>query len=227
MAILDAHFEEHLKAVRVFGLTGCKCAAIGYPDLSVSEKTISKFFEKSIVDSLSEDTCANEIRKMHKISNDTKVYSFFDICKHDNIEVTVFDIEQVRGIETPLDLNQPLPENYYRQFDIVIDSSVLEHCFNISEAFKNLCNMVKVNGIISTVAPLFKYNHGFYNLNPIFYNHGFLANGFHILYQGILDKAGQKIEAYTKHRHPTNLYNLVIAKRISNADFKWPIQGEF
>lgn len=227
MAILETHFEEHLNAVRQLNLLGGKCAIIGYPDLCVSKNTLLKFFEEPIVDSIVEDPYASDIRRMHKISNESKVYSFLDICKLDKFEVTVFDLKKVRGIEINLDLNQTLDQSYFRQYEVVVDSSVLEHCFNISEAFKNLCNMVKENGIISTVAPLFKYNHGFYNVNPTFYRHGFLRNGFEILYQGILDKAGQKIEAYTKHMHPTNLYNLVIAKRISNADFKWPIQGEF
>jgi hypothetical protein len=61
---------------------------------------------------------------------------------------TITNIEGERGLqgadgEIRLDLEQPLPQELERRFDVVLNHTVLEHVFDVFTAFGNLCKMSK------------------------------------------------------------------------------------
>jgi hypothetical protein len=143
--------------------------------------------------------------------------------KH-GFDYTVFDLHQHRGMETHLDSNQPLDPKYHRRFSCVIDASVLEHCFNVAQAFRNLCDMTALGGVVSTVNPVYMFNHGYYNINPIMLYDGFVLNGFKILSQEVMNLAGVRVEGFGLKSPPHKIFNLVLAQRVEDRPFQWPTQ---
>lgn len=142
-----------------------------------------------------------------------------------NCTSTIFDISQHKGVETYLDLNKPLAEIYVGQYDFVIDSSCLEHCFNIAQAFQNLCDLVKVNGIVTTIAPVYDFHHGYFNVNPLFHEDGFKLNGFEILSQNIVNEWGDIIPEFGPKSRPHKSYILSTAVKKIDKKFEYPLQN--
>jgi len=68
------------------------------------------------------------------------------------------------------DLNNPLPKEYHRQYDAVIEGGTIEHVFNAPLALQSCMDSVKNNGRIYIMqnGPGF-YGHGFYTFCPEFF----------------------------------------------------------
>ena len=60
------------------------------------------------------------------------------------MNIDVFDIYSHLGVEKLMDLNEPLPYEYKEKYDLIFDVGTLEHCFNVSQAFKNITEMTKL-----------------------------------------------------------------------------------
>lgn len=186
-----------------------KIAIIGFPDLHQNIPLLEELFGRPTV----------------KRSKSNDIVQLIELLKIKfNAKCTVFDISKHRGIETILNLNEPLPIEFTKQFDFVIDSSCLEHCFNIAQAFKNLCELVRVGGIVTTVAPIYDLNHGYFNVNPLFHEDGFQHNGFEIISQNVIDNAGDIVKDFGPKTHPKKMYILSTAKKIKDCKFEYPIQ---
>lgn len=100
----------------------------------------------------------------------------------------VIDIVAARGNEIIVDLNRPLPADFTRRYDVVLDTGTCEHCFHIGQAAMNLAQLVTAGGVIVQALPLSSYNHGFYNVNPTWVFDFYPANGFEIVhFQGVTD----------------------------------------
>lgn len=202
-----------------------KVAFLGYPDLLVSEQILLDSLGENNFKKISIDSRDDDIRKHHGYPDSFKIYSLIDIFdKIYNCDYVIFDVNNVRGIETYLNLNENLPDEYKNQFDVVIDASVLEHCFNIGIAFKNFCDLVKIGGIASTVNPIYMFNHGYYNINPIMIRDGFVSNGFTILNREVMLMNGDQVTSFGRKSNPIRHFNLFLAKRIIEKDFTFPIQ---
>jgi len=227
MAILKLNFIKiHESVINNFDLSQRKKVAfLGYPDLLVPKEILIQCLGEENLKKLNHDSKMTDIQLHHGYPSTFEIFSLLEIFdKIYNFETTVFDISNVRGIETNLDLNEPLPENYKNQFDAVIDASVQEHCFNIAMAFKNMCELVKLNGIASTVTPIYMFNHGYYNVNPIMPRDGFVHNGFSIIDKTVMSIAGDETFGFNKKSIPIRQFNLLTAKKIKEIDFKYPIQ---
>lgn len=77
-----------------------------------------------------------------------------------------------------IDLNVPLSEKYYGIADWIVDFGTLEHVFNIFEAISNIHRMLKPSGIILHTTPVSFWYHGYYNINPKFFEDFYSANGY-------------------------------------------------
>lgn len=227
MAILKLNFlRVHECILQNFDLTIRKKAAfLGYPDLLVHKDILRETLGKKSFSKLNLDDRMSSIQQLHGYPENFEIYSLLEIFdKIYNFDITVFDIEQVRGIEKFLDLNLPLPEEYKNMFDIVIDASVQEHCFNIAMAFKNLCELTKLNGVVSTVTPIYMLNHGYYNVNPIMPRDGFIHNGFDIIHKNVMSISGEEIFGFTRKSNPIKHFNLLTAKKTKDIPFTFPLQ---
>jgi SAM-dependent methyltransferase len=212
MGIINLHIEKIDELLTAnFPLEIEKSVAIlGYPDLHQNKELLERLFGTTIL--------KNSIRD--------GVYHLIDILKLKyNCKSTVFDVTRHRGIEEIINFNDPLPNQYKGQFDFLIDSSCLEHCFNITQAFQNMCDFVKVKGIVTTIAPIYDFNHGYFNLNPIFYEDGFSVNGFEILSQNIVNNSGDIYPDFGGKTHPRKTYILTTARKVLDVPFTHPIQS--
>jgi hypothetical protein len=217
MGILNLHFEKIKELLDSCTNTDQELdiVILGFPELHQNIPLLNKTF--------GEENLKKSKEKFNTV--DDPNYYLIDILKTlYNCKITVVDIEQHTGTEEILDFNHPIPNEYKEKFDFLIDSSCLEHCFNIGQAFLNICDFMKVGGIVTTIAPIYNLNHGYFNINPIFHEDGFLQNGFEILSQNIIDKYGDIVLDFSKKSHPRKNYILTTAIKIKSVDLQFPIQ---
>ena len=206
MGVLRQHLVRVGDSFRDIGTS--RVAVIGYPNTHTDADHVIRAFGAP-----TEEACRPD-------------YNLLRILEHLGHQYTVFDVTQHRGIESYIDLNDALPEEYRGAFDLVVDSSCLEHCFNVAQAFRNLCEMVRVGGWVTTVAPIYIFNHGYYNINPIMHQDGFEANGFEIRSQELITNDGFLVSGFNGKksdvRHRT--FVLTAARRLSDQPWRWPLQ---
>ncbi len=187
---------------------GLKLAILGYPDVALSQDVVIDAFGESIESAWHD--------KYDLVGMLQQAYG----C-----DITIFDVTQHRGVEQLLDLNDPIPESLRGAFDLIIDSSCLEHCFNIAQAFKNLCEMTAVGGHVTTIAPIYLFNHGYYNVNPIMHQDGFTHNGFELVSQQLINNNGEIVTGFSaKKTPPRQIFILTVAKKLQAQPFRWPLQ---
>ncbi len=134
-----------------------------YEQVGLDEKLLDKY--------LNLNNWPNEPRESSKIFyNDIgiKHYTAIDLNgEHDSI---------------PLDLNKELMDkNLYNKFDLVTDFGSCEHVFNISECYRTIHKITKVNGLIIVDQAVFKGN-GYFLFDRGFLEGIAAANKYKILY---------------------------------------------
>lgn len=98
--------------------------------------------------------------------------------------------------EIELDLTTELPKELYRKFDVCFNHTVLEHIFEIEQAFKNICEMSK--DIVILVTPFCQPVHyakdksflDYWRLTPFAIEKLFEKNAFKMLYISSNDDIG-------------------------------------
>jgi hypothetical protein len=146
------------------------------------------------------------------------------------------------------DFNQPLPPSLADQYSVVLDAGTLEHVFNISQAFKNCMEMLRVGGHFIQANCANNYmGHGFWQFSPeLIYRIFAPQNGFQIkavllhepnrmLRDGASFGAWYKVEDPAAHhcrvelnnRRPT--YICTIAQRIAERQIfsTFPQQSDY
>lgn len=204
-----------------------KVLCLGYPDMLVTEDLLTDLYGKEFVDTIPEDPLPDEVRAWHK-SQLPKIFDPLWLLRHHGFDPVIFDGVVHRGFEEVVNLNEPLDSKYYEQFDLVIDTGTLEHCFNVGTAFKNVCQSIKKDGYFMTAAPITKLNHGYWNFGTIVYSDGFGWNGFEITQAKYL-KQGEILpkEVINRQRIPLLSIAFIIAKRTEIKEWVWPIQGKY
>lgn len=94
----------------------------------------------------------------------------------------VLDNSPYEGATFIHDLNDPVPESRWGQFDAVLDGGSLEHVFNVPVALANVMRMTKVGGLVFLSVPANNLcGHGFYQFSPELMFRVFSAdNGFEV-----------------------------------------------
>jgi hypothetical protein len=104
--------------------------------------------------------------------------TFFALLGFRIPNVQSLDVSDYEGADHIHDLNYPLPQNLYGQFDFVFDGGVVEHVFSIKDALFNAAQLVRVGGIVAHHSPFDWPQHGYININPKLYRTFYLNNGF-------------------------------------------------
>ena len=216
MALSILQTKEVLERVKA----GMRVASFGYPDIIAPLP--DAILEKVSYRSDSEVICKRHGLKSRQIPD---AESFFDAL---GAKLTVYDVIRERGCEILLDLNEPMEA--CQQYDIVLDVGTLEHCFNIAQAIMNMAMMVKMGGTIIHENPFNWANHGFYNLNPTFYNDFYCANGFTMKECALVNRAGMGVNAplgkrFTFTEVEVNVF--VVAERVKVQEFVYPVQAKY
>jgi SAM-dependent methyltransferase len=91
----------------------------------------------------------------------------------------VMDISPYEGADIVADLNMPAPDEHVGKFDVIVDFGTIEHVFDVSQAFENVCSLLKPDGSVVLHHPTSNaMDHGFYSFSPTLYFDYFGANGF-------------------------------------------------
>ena len=61
-------------------------------------------------------------------------------------DLSVMDVSTYEGADTIHNLNLPVPESLYGQFDFIIDGGTFDHLFDIRVAFENVVKMLRPGG---------------------------------------------------------------------------------
>lgn len=97
-------------------------------------------------------------------------------------KVTSFDASDYQGASVVHDMNYPIPPEYAKEFDALVDGGTIEHIFDIKEVMCNYMSLVRVGGnifICTTANNL--CGHGFYQFSPEFFYRVFSeTNGFRV-----------------------------------------------
>lgn len=92
-----------------------------------------------------------------------------------------------------IDLAQPLPPELAGRFDLVFNHTTLEHVFEFSRAFENICSLSR--DAVMLVVPFMQHLHGpddgdFWRPSPYAMRRFFAANGMEVLYESAGPKGG-------------------------------------
>ena len=212
---------------------GAACSA-GYPDLLVTAEHLSVLLGAEIAQRVAVREDSERILAWHGMRGVLdRVFDAASVFREIGYSLDVVDIVQARGDEILVDLNRPLPPDFSRSYDLVLDTGTCEHCFHIGQAAINLASMVRTNGIIIQALPLNAYNHGFYNANPTWFFDFYPCNGFEIEYfkavsDIVLNPKFFDVPTHDRFRDvPANSVMIVIARRKRVMELSVPVQFKY
>ncbi len=143
-----------------------------------------------------------------------------------------------KGDAIVFDLNfDTVPEEQRGKFDLLTNFGTSEHVFNQYNTFKAAHDFVRKGGAFMHFTPFLGYvDHGYYSLQPCFYNDLAAANGYEIL--GMWLNPDGRHDAYLipwsrdilKHlslqaTHYSGLF--VLMRQTRDEEFKVPLQGRY
>ena len=209
-----------------------RVGCLSYPDLLVTRDLIAETYPELDGASFAVRKDAEKIKRWHGMSHLNEVIETSDFFEKIGCDADYFDFEEIRGDEIVCDLNFPISEIFCSQYDLVIDTATLEHCFNVGTAFENMCKLARINGYIVTAAPMSKVNHGFWNFSPCVYDNYFEQNNFEINLLGAFHNVKGKlteieISRNGRHNVPSEAVLLSIARRRKESTFIWPLQKKY
>lgn len=227
-------FSNTIKNIRNEGKQGnIKLGCLSYPDLIVPRKLIEEHFPDLNDQNMKIRPDSEAIKKWHGIKSEERIIDTNDFFNKIRCEADYFDFAKMRGNEIVTDLNHPISETYHGQYDCVIDTGTLEHCFNVGTAFINVCKLAKSDGgIILTAAPLNKMNHGFWNFSPCLYADFIEQNNFILLFLGAfyLENGEVKevlISKSSRFKAPIESVVFCIFRKQKNSTYNFPIQTKY
>ena len=169
---LDTNAVKFLISARKMGVKFGRTVMLGRQNLNVFSGMVSAMLEK--------DGVATE--KFQEPHQRPSVYGepFFEALGA--TQVDSLDNTDFEGAKFIHDLNQPIPNDWKEQFDVVYDGGTLEHVFNFPAALRNAMELLRPGGrlFIHTCANNV-CGHGFYQFSPeLFYRALSRENGFEV-----------------------------------------------
>jgi hypothetical protein len=233
MAIDKVYFNDYLAPLLLGGVGApLRIACLSYPDILLPPESIIERFPSVDRAVLQVRQDSEKICAWHGIKpaiSVTETSTFFTALGH---SVDVLDVAAFRGPEVIVDLNCPLPDNFKRAYDLVIDTGTLEHCFNVGVAFQNMCSLVKTGGQIITASPMTKINHGFWNFSPCAYENFFCQNGWELLYLEALYKNRHELKKFRPSANgrflaPPESSMICSVRRTEHSTINFPTQAKY
>src|SRR5216683_2125953 len=111
---------------------------LGYPDLIVPRAALVQILGEDFVAGLATRGTQAGLWAYHGFPAMAEpMHDSIDLMRKLGVDPVVIDAAKLRGMERVVDLNQPLPQDLARRFDLVVDTGTCEHCFNVAQAFCN------------------------------------------------------------------------------------------
>lgn len=209
--------------------------AFGYPDLLLTRAEIVQIFGIPEDIHIPTRTDSSDIIQWH--NRQDSLGTIFDtnaLFMALGLHFKYVDIYKHRNIEEIIDLNIPINEKLRNKFDILIDPGTSEHIFNIGQSFLNIKQALTIKGAAIICAPISKYNHGFWNINPTAYYDFFRSNGFeiHAITCAKEEKDGTITRFDVHHTQrfkgiPEDCLLCCVAQKIEECEDTWPTQTKY
>lgn len=168
---------------QTFGVTFDKVAMLGRQDLVISDRNL-----QNICDLLGYQNSIDSVRQIDGFSENL----FYKIFQSKNVDS--FDYCDYEGATVSLDLNEPIPDIYEEQYDLVLDGGTLEHIFHYPVALQSAMRMCKVGGYLVLMTPTNNYNgHGFYQFSPELFLNVLNNNGFYVEDMSYIEEYGNEV----------------------------------
>jgi len=203
---------------------------LSYPDLLSSAEEIDLVFGQGMSERLSVRPDGEKIKTWHNCGHLPCIYETHGLWENLGISTTTIDIVVNRGDEIIVDLNFPLKEDLVEKFDFVIDPGTLEHCFNVGQAFVNICSSLRQGGLVLQVSPLNIYNHGFWSFNPTIYGDFCEDNGFDLIWMKAMagDETLHDVELFSRFNDAPYAATLITAyQRREVKPIVFPMQRKY
>ena len=207
---------------------------LGYPDIIVPRAALARIVGEAVVAGLPVREDARSIWAYHGLAGvEDPLFDSIAFFRALGVEPHVIDAARVRGMESLVDLNDPLPAELARRFDLVVDTGTCEHCFNVGQAFMNACEALAEDGVLVHAAPLSRVNHGFWNFSPTVYPDFMLANGFELqVLTGVSGdlRSGMRtfeVDPVGRFDPPPGSALYVVAQRREVRSLRWPVQRKY
>jgi len=208
---------------------------LGYPDILVTEDQLQDLCGDDVLDELAYREDSEPVLRANGLTESleqmVEARSLFAAC---GMTAEFLDIHAPRGVEIVADLNLPIAGNLRGQYDVVYDGGMMEHCFNVGQAMRNVFALARVGGYIVHFNPLNSYNHGFFAFNPTFYHDFYtqsgnrLASEFYGVHGPVLDAQVTKLPPLqTFTSAPERMGVLIVAQKLVDAEPGWPMQSRY
>jgi SAM-dependent methyltransferase len=235
---IDGLYLQYLKQAidRRRGAEGARLRGLllAYPDMLVPRAGLAQVLGEAALQGTAQRADAAATWEYHGLRGvSDPMYDSLDVLGRLGVDATVIDVARLRGMERIVDLNQPLPADLARAFDLVVDTGTCEHCFNVGQAFANACEALDTGGMLVHAAPLTRINHGFWNFSPTVYPDFFEDNGFDLLLlAGVAGDLASgftpfNVEPFGRGNVPPGAALYVIAQRREVRPLKWPVQRKY
>lgn len=133
--------------------------------------------------------------------NDT---SFFQMLGFDEVES--LDYSPYEDATIIWDMNKPIPECYWEQYDTILDGGTGEHVFHFPQFMENIYRMLKPGGKIIHLSPSHNYvDHGFYMFSPTIHFEYYAANHFKIVSSLLIESLAGRKSAHVYSYQPGSL----------------------
>lgn len=173
-AILEAKKEGILKGKKILQL-GRQCVFLTLEQVQSIAKDVGCILSP-LKDSQIRLTENKELRKYNCIDDTT----FFALLGFE--EVHSLDVTHLENATFVHDLNLPIPQTLYHQYDVVYDGGTMEHVFSTKQVLENIHKLLKIGGIVIHGNPSHNcVDHGFYVFSPILYRDYYTANAYRIV----------------------------------------------
>ena len=215
-------------------VTAPRALLLAYPDLIVPRAGLARIVGEAALAGLAERDDSASAWGYHGLAGvGDPMFDTLALLRALGVEPEVIDVARLRGMERLVDLNLPLPADFARRYDLVIDTGTCEHCFNVGQAFLNTCEAVREGGVLVHAAPLARVNHGFWNFSPTVYPDFFGANGFEL--QVLTGVAGDiasglrtfPVDPVQRFDPPAGSALYVVAQRREVRALRWPVQRKY
>lgn len=214
-----------------------RALSLGYPDLLTTIPAMSAVVGRDIAGKVKIRPNSAQLAAGHGVPFMAQCGFLdpIDLFRELGAELHILDIVPHVGPEIVCDLNEPIPAELRASFDLIVDPGTLEHVFNIGQGLKNMCEMLRVGGVMYHQHPLSFVNHGFYNISPTFYPDFYLLNGFRIVSLKFWQEASNKQESdinvqlhdlppFEVFDPPPRCINSVMVLKEEARELQWPMQ---
>lgn len=234
MAINSMILEMIIRAAKQIPQPQKRMLCLGYPDMLVTEHQLVALLGAEATARLTYREDSESIIRWHKLEGQiSRIAESRSVFAELGITSDFVDITASRGFEIVLDLNQPAPAELIDRYDLVYDGGTLEHCFNVGQVMRNICNFVRMGGFIIHVNPMNYFNHGFFNFNPTFYHDWYtqsgntIASSFYAIFGSVLAPQYTMLDPVEPFRIPERSALMVAATKTSAAEPHWPMQSKY